>query len=149
MIANPQGVADFLKTKVPLVDVPRIKKLLADLDSDNFDERDAAFKELANQGRWLEGRLQEALIKPPSLEYKRRIEQLKEKLTVAGALTLRQEQMRLRRTMMVLEYIADTKSVDLLDKLSRQAPEDALCEEAVSTLDRLGKKLLPKTTTGS
>jgi WD40 repeat protein len=139
LIVNSDGVAPFLKTKVPLVDVPRIKKLLADLDSDQFDERDAAFKELANQGRWLEDRLEEALLKTPSLEYKRRIEQLQDKLRVAGALTLRQEQIRLRRTMMVLEYIADAPARDLLDRLSRQAPSDALCDDATKTLDRLGK----------
>jgi WD40 repeat protein len=138
LIVNAKEVAPYLKTKVPLVDVPRIKKLLADLDSDQFDERDAAFKELANQGRWLEDRLEEALVKTPSLEYKRRIEQLQDKLRVPGALTLRQEQIRLRRTMMVLEYIADAPAVDLLDRLTRQAPSDALCDEAAKTLDRLG-----------
>jgi WD domain, G-beta repeat len=141
LIANPQGVAAHLKTKVPLVDVPRIKKLLADLDSDEFDERDAAERELAVQGRWLEGRLEEALIKPPSLEYRRRIEKLQEKLRVPGALTLRQEQIRLRRAMMVLEYLADEPAIDLLSRLTRQAPEDALCDEATHTLARLGKTL--------
>jgi sugar lactone lactonase YvrE len=139
LIVNSKEVAPYLKTRVPLVDVPRIKKLIADLDSDNFDERDAAFKELANQGRWLEDRLEEALIKTPSLEFKRRIEQLQDKLRVPGALTLRQEQIRLRRAMMVLEYIADAPALDLLDRLTRQAPSDALCDEAAKTLERLGK----------
>lgn len=140
LIANPQGVADFLRTKVHLVDVARINKLLGDLDSENYDERDAAFKELAAQGRWLEGRLEEAKVKPPSLEYKRRIEQLLEKLHVPGSLSLRQEQLRLRRAMMVLEYLADAPSLDLLAKLSKQAPEEAFRQEAQATLQRLGRR---------
>jgi hypothetical protein len=121
------------------MDVPRIKKLLADLDSEDFDERDAAYKELSNQGIFLKDRLAEALIKPPSLEFKRRIEELQRVLTVPGALTLPQEQNRLRRTMMVLEAITDEPAIDLLGKLSKQGPSDALCDDATYTLQRLGK----------
>jgi WD40 repeat protein len=145
LIANPQGVSDFLKTKVPLVDVQKIKQMLVDLDSENFDDRDAAYKGLESQGQWMRPRLKEALEKPPSLEYKRRIEKLLEILDAQGALSLRQEQLRLRRSMMVLEYIADPVALDLLDKLTRQAPEDALCHEAQVTLQRLGKNPPTKT----
>ena len=87
----------------------------------------------------------EALEKPPSLEYKRRVEDLLHKLAVPGALSLAQEQMRLRRMMMVLEYIADAPSVDLLERLSKQGPEDALCDEARASLLRLGKEAPAKT----
>jgi WD40 repeat protein len=139
LIANPQDVATAMKKQVHLVDVARINKLIGDLDSDEFDTREAATKELASQGRWLEGRLKEALEKPPSLEYKRRVEQLIDKLGVPGALTLRQEQLRMRRAMMVLEYIADDGSIDLLGKLSKQAPEEAFRHEAQVTLQRMGK----------
>jgi WD40 repeat protein len=140
LIGNPTGVAADLKTRVPLVDVPRINKLIDDLDSPDFDDRDAATRELEKQGRWLEGRLKEALDKPlPSLEYKRRIEQLLDKLSKQGALTLRQEQLRVRRVMMVLEYIGDDAAIDLLTRLSKQAPEEASRYEAATTLQRLGK----------
>jgi hypothetical protein len=139
LIANPQNVGATLKKHVHLVDVARINKLIGDLDSDDYDSREAATKELAGQGRWLEGRLKEALEKPPSLEYKRRVEQLIEKLGGAGALSLRQEQLRMRRAMMVLEYIADEPAIDLLGRMSKQAPEEAFRHEAATTLQRLGK----------
>lgn len=144
LIANPQGVAAYLKTRVQLVDVARINKLFADLDSPDFDDRDAATAELEKQGRWLEGRLHEALEKPPSLEYKRRVEKLLEKLAATGALTLRQEQMRMRRAMMILEHVGDDPSVDLLGRMSRQAPEEAFRSDARTTLERMGKGA-PKT----
>ncbi len=139
LIANPNGVAVDLKTRVHLVDVARINKLIADLDSADYDSREDATKELEKHGRWLEGRLNEALEKPPSLEYKRRVEGLLTKLSVAGSLSLRQEQLRIRRAMMVLEYIADDASVDLLGRLSKQAPEEAFRNEANTTLQRMGK----------
>jgi WD40 repeat protein len=145
LIGNPQGVAADLKTRVHLVDVARVNKLVADLDSDDYDSREAATKELEKQGRWLEGRLKEALEKPPSLEYKRRIEQLLEKLQDKAALTLRQEQLRLRRAMMVLEYIGDDASIDLLGRLSKQAPEEMFRQEAQTTLRRMGKTPAAKT----
>jgi WD40 repeat protein len=139
LIANPQGVAADLKNHVALVDVARIEKLFGDLDSDMFDERDAATKELEKYGRWLEGRLHEALEKLPSLEYKRRVEDMLKKLDQAGSLTLAQEQRRLRRAMMVLETIGDAPSVDLLQRLTKQAPEKAFRNEADTTLLRMGK----------
>ncbi len=139
LIANPHGVAADLKNRVALVDVARIEKLFADLDSDSFDDREAATKELEGHGIWLKGRLSVALQKPPSLEYKRRVEKMLEKLAVPGALDLPQVQRRLRRAMMVLETTGDPASVDLLQRMTKQAPEPEFRAEARTTLLRMGK----------
>jgi WD40 repeat protein len=138
-IGNPQGASEALKGLVHLVDVARITKLIGDLDSDDYDDRKRAFDELEKQGRWLEGRLHEALAKPPSLEYKRRVEQLLEKLNAQGSLSLRQEQLRMRRALMVLEYLGDPAAVDLLGRMTKQAPEEPLRQEAQMTLMRMGR----------
>jgi WD40 repeat protein len=137
LIAHAKEAIPFLARKVYLVDVARIDKLLKDLDSDDFDERNKANTELQGHGRWLEGRLREALVNPPSLEYKRRIEQLLDKLNVPGSLSLRQEQLRMRRVMLILEQVADAEAIQLFEKLTAGAPEEMFRAEAKMSLGRM------------
>jgi hypothetical protein len=47
----------------------------------------------------------------------------------------------------VLEYIHDDSATDLLERLSKNAPEEAFRQEAKITLERMGKA--PAKTAGS
>src|SRR5262249_49475231 len=103
----------YLGKKVYLVDPEHVRKLFKDLDSENYNIRTAAMKQIEDYGRWMEPRLKAYLDEPPSLEAKRRSEQLLEKLNVPGSLTAEQEQLRLRRLMLALEQVGDDTSVKL------------------------------------
>ncbi len=54
----------------------RVAQLIRDLDSPEFEKRDAAFRELSEMGPWAVGPIQEALAKKPSLDITHRLEAL-------------------------------------------------------------------------
>src|SRR5262249_51642042 len=70
-----QTVAELKKRLKPAEarDAARLKKLLADLDSDSFDERQAADAELAKLGGRIEPALRRTLQEKPSAEVRKRV----------------------------------------------------------------------------
>ena len=69
----------FLAQRVQPVPAPKqehVARLFADLDSDDFTVRDAAYRELLQLGDVVLPALQEAFARPRSLELRRRLEQL-------------------------------------------------------------------------
>jgi len=95
--------------------------------------------ELTKYGRWMEGRYDAAMANPPSLEYKRRVEMLKEKVNAANSATLAQERLRVRRIMLMLEQVGGPEAIAALRDLANRGPEEELREEAKASLQRLGK----------
>jgi hypothetical protein len=143
MVASPKEVLTFLDTpgQLQLVDPQRINQLFKDLSSPKFNVRDKATRDLERYGEWMRGRLEEALKQPEELEVELRLQAMLKKLNAGTALSLRQERIRLRRTMMILEQIADERAVTLLQSLAKGAPEVDLQQEAEDSLRRLGKSV--------
>lgn len=140
-VASSKQAVPHLAGKVFLLEPEHIKKLFRDLDSARFPTRIAAEKELADPkyGRWMEGRYDEAIVNAQSLEYRRRVEGLKEKLNENKALPLVQERLRLRRFMLLCEQVGNADAIDALQKLAAKGPEEDLRDEANVSLQRLKK----------
>ena len=111
--------------RVYLLDPGCVKKLFRDLDSIHFPTRLAAMRELEGKGRWMEGRYDAAMENPPSLEYKRRVEILKEKLNAKDAKSLAQE--RLAAPLHAdVRAGSSADAIDALQKIADQGPEEEL-----------------------
>ena len=87
---------------VKAIEPKHVAPLLAALDSDQFSERDKAMSELEKMGLAVEPVLRETLNTKPSLEIRRRIEAVLDKL--AGG-----PRLRFLRVLEVLEHIATTE----------------------------------------
>jgi RNA polymerase sigma factor (sigma-70 family) len=98
----------------------KLKQLIADLDSDDFDKREAATEALEKLGRAAEAALRQALAKRPSLEARRRLERLIKPLGETQALTA--EQQRDVRAVRVLEQAGTAQAKKLLEALIRKSP---------------------------
>ncbi len=133
----PEQVVPFLRERLrpaaPL-DAAKICKLVADLDSRQFSARQRATSELEKVGELAVPALQEALKAEPSLETRKRVEQLLEKL--AGAI-LSDEQLRLVRALEVLEQLRTPEAFQVLETLSGGAPGALPTREAQAALNRL------------
>lgn len=122
---------------VPAVEPARLSHLLADLDSDQFAVRDKAMHELEELGELAEPELRKVLAGKPSLEARRRAEQLLEKLR--GPLPAG-ERLRSLRAVEVLERAATEQARRLLAGLAGGAPEARLTREAKGALQRLDRR---------
>jgi WD40 repeat protein len=124
---------EHLKPAQP-ADVQRLRQLLADLDSDRFAVREEARKGLEELGDLATAALRRALAEKPSLEVRRQIEALLEKLhgPVARPATL--------RAVAVLEDIATPEARQVLASLAAGAPEARLTQQATASLNRLARR---------
>jgi RNA polymerase sigma factor (sigma-70 family) len=110
----------------------RAGKLIADLDADSFAAREQATAELEKLGLSAETPLRQALEKQPSLETRRRIETLLEKIDGQGYA-------RLARALQVLEQIGTPEARKALEELAKGPRELRLAREAQASLERLAK----------
>jgi hypothetical protein len=122
-------------------DATRLRQLLADLDSDRFEAREQARKGLEELGELAAPALRQALKEEPSVEVRRRIEGLLEKLR--GPVT-RPEALRALRAVAVLEDIATPEASRLLEGLARGASEARLTQEVKASLERLARRAATK-----
>jgi hypothetical protein len=107
-------------------------RLIAKLDSGSFRERERATRELERRGAAVERALHQALGGRPSLEVRKRLEELLQK---RGERHLPPDLLRDLRAVEALEHAADARR--LLEALSRGAPGDPLTREAAASLRRL------------
>ncbi len=140
LVAGARDGVPHIDKTVYFVNPSYVDKLFKDLNSDIFEVRNKASKEIEKYGRWMEGRLKEIQKNPPTLEVQRRVDQLLAKLQVPGSLTLNQERLRMHRTMLALEQIASPQAIEVLEKLSEGAPEQYLQQEARASLERIRAK---------
>jgi hypothetical protein len=136
-LAAAKQAAAFLGQQVPpvaKVDTQRMAQLIADLDSARFEIRQQASLELTRLGELAEPELKRALAGKPSLDVKRRIEELLHNLhgPVSDRETLRQ-----LRAVETLEALGTLEARTVLQKLSQGAPGARLTREARAALDRL------------
>ena len=136
LAAAPDAIkflAEKIKPEEPL-DKKRVQQLLADLDSDQFAERDAASKALGALGLQVKPYLEEAIKTVKSGEVQDRAKKILEGLQAARATS---QQLREMRAVLVLELIGDRESKDLLSKWASGPAAALLTEEATAALKRL------------
>jgi hypothetical protein len=131
--AAPEKATTFLTARLSPVAAaaPRLPRLIADLDSDDFKTRESAAGELEALGREAESALQAALKERPSAELKRRLEGL---LAGVDGPATDPETVRRLRAVAALERIGATA---LLRKLAGGAVNARLTLEAQTSLNRL------------
>jgi WD40 repeat protein len=141
LAAHPAAAAALVKAKLPAAKgqgdgatAAAIDKLIADLDDDDFDKREAATKALAAVGPKAAAALAKALQGEPSVEKKQRIEGLLEMLKGKGP---NLEAVRPTRALELLERVGTAEAKQVLEELAKGDPDASLTREAKATLKRL------------
>jgi dipeptidyl aminopeptidase/acylaminoacyl peptidase len=122
---------------VPPADPKQVAAWIADLESEEFAARQKATAELE---KWesAQDALMKVLAGQPSLEMRRRVEQVLQTLT-----TLTPERLRLQRAIEALEQIGSPEARKLLKELAQGAPSTLLTDGAKSALERLERRRAP------
>jgi WD40 repeat protein len=138
LTADPATSVPFLQKHLrpAEVDAARIAKLLTALESDEFESREAASRELSKLGDLAEPAVRKSLAEKHSPEVRRRLQELVNKLD--GPITI-PEQARELRCFEVLEHIGSADARRLLDELGKGAEGSRLTREAKAALARLSE----------
>lgn len=136
LAGDPRSVAMLKEKMKPIAsaDAARLEMLIAKLDSKSFTERSSAEQELEKLGYAAEGALRQALGGQPSLEKRKRIEEILKKL---NALTLSLEHRRTLRAIEVLELLRTPDSRAALQAYIKAMPDCLPRREAESALQRI------------
>jgi WD40 repeat protein len=135
--ASPQAVA-FLGARLvtPPADPALIARWVRELDNPRFSDRQAATEALLKLGDEAEPALREALAGKPSLEVRRRIEQMLVETGRAG--------LRRLRAIEALEGLGTAEARQLLATLARARLAGPAAREARESLERLAKQPVVK-----
>jgi WD40 repeat protein len=130
-------LAERIKPATP-ADPSKLKKLIVDLDSDDFTERANATEELEKLGELAVPALQKVLAgqPEPTLEFRRRAERMVARLQ-GGVLT--SEQVRMVRALEVLERSGTPAARHLLESLAKGAPGALVTRKAQESLEQIGR----------
>jgi len=138
LVAVPQQIVPLLREKLPLgLGDHEIPRLIADLDSEQFDVREKASAELERLGKAAEGPLREALARQSSAEVRDRVGRLLQKVASREDSQSSGEQLREIRGVQVLELIATAEARAVLQTLADKGPKGRLRDEAMAALARL------------
>lgn len=131
--AREQAVA-FLCDRLPLakIDAQRIRRLIGDLDSDQFAVREAATQALEQLGQEAEPELRKARAPKLSAELRKRIDALLAAPRIVRSL----EVARQIRAVQVLEWIGSSQARRHLETLAGGEPAARLTQEAKAALQR-------------
>ena len=139
LVAQGATTVSFLEKRLRPIDVPdagHLARLINDLDSNRYRDRQKAAQEIESLGELAEPLLIQTLANRPSLEVRRRIERiLAENKT--SRLHPPDGRRRQTRAIEVLEQIGNTEARKLLSSLAKGAPDAALTRDARGALDRL------------
>jgi WD40 repeat protein len=125
---------DHLSPAKP-VDPQRLARLLADLNADAFDDREAATRELTRLGERVELTLRRTLKATPPPETARRLNEILERLELLASPS--PDTLRALRTIEALETVGSPEAVRHLEALARGSAEDRQTREAKAALARL------------
>jgi WD40 repeat protein len=134
MALSPKQALPFLTEKLrPVAPLDatgqkRVDRLVTALDSEVFTVRQQAEAELEKMGWKVESALCKALESKPSLEVRKRIEKVLEKLA--------SERLRIVRALEAIEHMNTPEARQLLDSLAKGAPQSWLTEEAAASRRR-------------
>lgn len=138
LLASPQQMVALFTRRlqpVPKADRQRIERLIGELDSETFGIRDAATKELEKLGNPVSRSLEKALSGKITLEMKRRLEGLLERLNDD---VLAPDQLREVRAVEALEKAGTEEALRLLQHwVSEGAAGARLTREADAALRRI------------
>jgi WD40 repeat protein len=143
LTSDPARAVPLLRDRLqpmPSPDRAKIDRLIADLNSERFGARNKAGEALEKLGDVAEPALRQALAGRPSLEVRRRIEHLLERID--GPIR-EPEQLRHLRAIEILEQIGTPPARQVLEKLAHGAPGARRTREAQAALDRLAKEQAP------
>jgi RNA polymerase sigma factor (sigma-70 family) len=134
----PGQAVPLLRARLAGVAAPDAKvlaKWLADLDDDQFEVRERATRALIRLGKTIEEDLKRARAATESVEVRRRLGQVLDKLA-EGA----NETWRLRRAVAVLELASTAEARDLLEHLAKKGPGEEARRQAAAALERMAKR---------
>jgi RNA polymerase sigma factor (sigma-70 family) len=137
LVDAPERATDLVRTslKAPApLDAKKVQRLLTDLGSETFAVRTRASEGLTALGEMVELPLRRFLAGSPSLEAKRRAEQI---LGVVTRLPASPERLRQLRAVEVLEHIGTEGAREDLRHLAKGPPEAPLTRDATATLGRM------------
>jgi RNA polymerase sigma factor (sigma-70 family) len=135
---TPEAAVPFLRQRLrpdTVADLARVRQNVRDLDHERFTVRDKAFHALERCGPAAIPALRAALEKKPSLETRRRLEQL---LEAVNGRPLKGEPLRTIRALTVLEHAGTPEARRLLRELAEGDPDGWLTAEAKVAWGRLG-----------
>jgi WD40 repeat protein len=139
LIATPDAGARLLSKRllpVQHADSAKVRRLIAALDGDDFDEREKATRQLTELGESALGLLRRTLEQKPSAEAKQRIGQV---LREVEAHRLSAEARQIDRATEALEQMASPAAKQVLRTLAEGAPEAQRTIQAKAALARLEK----------
>jgi hypothetical protein len=139
LAATPEKAVPFLASQLP--PAPRaaggLERLVAALDSESFEVRQKAFRELEALDVVAESALRQALKRPVTPEQGRRLKELLETIT---APVPSGERLRAIRALEVLELAGTAVARRVLESLAQGAPEARLTQGARAALQRLSRR---------
>jgi WD40 repeat protein len=130
--ATANFLSDIFGRVITGAESKRIAALVEALGSSEFPVRQKAHQELQELGEFAQPALEQALEKKPSLEFRRRAEQL--------FVNMGSNRQRLSRAIEVLEIIGTTKARQVLTVAAEGPPGATITREAREALRRLGGK---------
>jgi uncharacterized protein with WD repeat len=137
LVRAQQRAIPLLKARLqpaPEPDTQRIRRWIADLESDQFVVRQQATEALGKQRDLVEAALLAKLSEQPSLEVRQRIERLLDRIQVGP------EMLQNCRAIEVLERVGSPEAKQVLETLATGAEGAWLTREAKASLDRLNKR---------
>jgi len=132
LVAGKHRTVSFLAKQLQPEVSARLTELIAALDSDQFEARSKATRELEELRERAEPALRRALAANPSLESRHRIQLILDKL--------RSQRLQVGRSVAVLEQIGTPEAEALLAKFAQGNAEGWLTQEARVSLRRLATK---------
>jgi hypothetical protein len=140
LAASPTDTVSFLTSRLDVVVAPdpqRTARLIADLDSDRFEVRSQATRELERLGEGAVPALRQALDGKPSAELRRRAKQLLDEFASPNPYG---ERLQALRAIEVLEDIGNSEARSALARLAKGLPEAQQTRQAKAALERLTDK---------
>jgi WD40 repeat protein len=137
LAANPVTAVSLLKERLRPAAVPdtaTLDRLVADLDSDQFPLREKAASELDRLGATAVAGLRERAAGAQTLEVRRRMGHILEKLDAAG---IPAQRLRECRALELLEHLGTSEARKVLEQLARGASEADLTRDTQAALRRL------------
>lgn len=139
LTASPRETVAFLKQhlrRAEPVEEKTLNHLILDLDSPVFATRERATEELSKLDRLAEPALRKALADRPSLEMRRRVQQILEQLAAVPTGNI----LRQLRAVEVLENIGTSEARQMLQTLAAGAAAARVTEEAKAALSHLAAR---------
>jgi WD40 repeat protein len=144
LVAAPDQALLFLREHLRPITMPtpeQLNRLIADLDARQFSVREKATRELEKLGRLARPKLQQVLAGQPSPEVRQRVAAILQRLE-QSPLTMSPEELRIWRTVEVLEHIGTVAAREILEKIGRDGPDNSpVVRDARAALERLRRRM--------